>query len=129
MKPSKGGIFRRDSNYFEIEALKDDDYDAFVQRAGEACMVSVKEGKVLTLFKMNGAVIRDVPMLLKGYRSERPWTIGNYLLLMKRSATQAKIGVGLMDAQHLTSSDEKSCSSSEDEVSTHRYMYILLALQ
>lgn len=31
------------SNYTEIEALKDDDYNAFVQRSGEACMVSVKE--------------------------------------------------------------------------------------
>ena len=43
MKSSRGGIFHRDSNYTEIEALKDDDYNAFVQRSGEACMVSVKE--------------------------------------------------------------------------------------
>ena len=116
MKPSTAGIFRRTSSHFEIEALKDDKYDAFVRRAAEACNISAKEGKVLTLFKMNGAVIRDVPMMLKGYRKERSWTIGNYLLLMKKSASQVKIGVGLLNAEHLHSSDEKSCSSSEEEV-------------
>ena len=116
MKPNKVGTFHKASNHVEMEALKDDDYDAFMKRAVEACNISAKEGKVLTLFKMNGAVIRDVPVMLKGYCSERPWTIGNYLQLMKKSASQVKIGIGLMNAGHLTSSDEGSCSSSEDVV-------------
>ena len=115
MKPSKGGTFRRASNHFEMEAMKDDDYNAFAQRAAEACSISTKKGMVLTLFKMNGAVIRDVPMMLKGYRKEKSWTIGNYLQLMRKSASQVKIGVGLMSNERPISSDENSSSSSSSE--------------
>ena len=44
---------------------------------------------------------------------EKPWTIGNYLLLTKKTASGLKIGVGCVDIEDLTDEqdpfDKVSC--------------------
>ncbi len=99
MEKTKGATFSRGSNhYLEIEAMKDDDYTTFVNRVAVACDVTAVKGKMLRLFKLNGAEIRNVPMMLKGYRSEKPWTLPGWML-MKKAASQVKVGVGVVDAE------------------------------
>ena len=120
MKKTSKGSYGRNSPYVEIEAGRNDGYKLFVKRAAAACNISEKEGKVLSLFKLNGAVFRDVDIEIKG--RDKPWTIGNYLLLMKRSSTQAKLGVGVMDASCFEAESSESCISSDEVMSTNNRM-------
>ena len=39
-------------------------------------------------------------------KKKKPWTIGNYLLMMKKSPSSVKIGVGYIELSDLSSSSD-----------------------
>lgn len=103
-------MFSRSScPYIKVEANRCDSYRTFAEKAARKCRLLYKEEKELALFKLNGARILNEPIHVKnrnGKSSVRPWTLGNYLLLMKKSPAVCKIGVAYADYLRATSSDE-----------------------
>ena len=91
MTESKRGLFQRGlSPLIEMEARRKDDYVTFAKKA--ACRCKLGDGTAdqeLSLFKMNGARIVNDGVTVRG--KKKPWTIGNYLLMMKKSASSVKI--------------------------------------
>ena len=90
------GVFSRSrSPYIEMEARRSDSYKVFAEKAARKCRLASEPGLELCLFKLNGARILNEPVTVRGRTtsSVRPWTLGNYLLLMKKSPTLCKIGV------------------------------------
>lgn len=84
MKKSKHGVYTRSNDPFvEMEAYRTDTYSTFVRRAAQKCRLREKENNIISLFKLNGARVLDEPVTLKG--KAKRWTLGNYLLLMKKS--------------------------------------------
>lgn len=61
-------------------------------------------GTDLSLFKINGTRVVNKSVTVKG--NKKPWTIGNYLLLMKKSPSAVKIGVGYVFQSKLSSSSD-----------------------
>ena len=110
MIESKSGVFSRAHYpYVEIEAYKSDTYSKFVKRAALKCRLeSNRKDKELSLFKINGARVLDCDVSVKS--KPRPWTLGNYLGLLKKSPTAVKLGVGYL------AKDSKSSCSSDDMV-------------
>ena len=95
MKEGRRGVFgRAKCPFVEMEARKSDSYSMFARRAALKCRMSEQAGKVLSLFKLNGARVLDECMTIKG--KLKPWTLGNYLLLMKKSPSTVKLGVGFI---------------------------------
>ena len=125
MKESRPGVFARVKQPFvEMEALKSDKYTTFAQKAAIKCRLSEEKGKVLSLFKLNGARVLDESVTVKGML--KPWTLGNYLLLMKKSPSSVKLGVGYFtppqeDVPSSSSSSSDSCDEGQkrSEVSLH----------
>ena len=76
---------------------------------------SEEKGKVLSLFKMNGARLLDENVTVKG--NQKPWTLGNYLLLMRKSPSNVKLGVGYFSPlpENVTGSSSSSSSDSLSE--------------
>jgi hypothetical protein len=104
MIESKSGVFSRaHSPYVEIEACKSDSYSTFIRRAALKCRLEVSD-KELSLFKINGARVLDCDVSVKG--KPRPWTLGNYLGLLKKSPSAVKLGVG-----YVVKDSKSSCSS------------------
>jgi len=90
------GVFSHRKNpYIEVHAKKTEKYHTFALKAARSCRLNVKERQKLALFKLNGARILDETISVKG--NEKPWTIGNYLLMMKKTASGLKIRVGCVD--------------------------------
>ena len=56
-----------------------------------------------------GAIIQDGNITTNGI--SRPWTLGNYLLLLRKNPASVKIGVAYVDDDH-TDSDEGCTYSS-----------------
>ena len=83
MTESKRGIFqRRGVPFIEVEAACSDDYMIFAHKAADCCQLRGDSlGTGLSLFKMNGARILNRTVTVKG--NKKPWTLGNYLLMMK----------------------------------------------
>ena len=54
------------------------------------------EGNEIALFKMNGARISNEFITLD--KKEKPWTVGNYLWMLKKSQHSVKIGVGYVSS-------------------------------
>lgn len=93
MTESRMGLHARGkSPLLEIKVKKSDSYEVFVSKAARKCQLSIQEGKSLQLFKMSGARISNEPVSIN--RRQRPWTIGNYLAMLQKAATNVKIGVG-----------------------------------
>ena len=46
---------------------------------------------MLSLFKMNGARVLNEPVLVCG--KHKPWTLGNYLLMLRKGASKVKLGI------------------------------------
>ncbi|XP_065887583.1 uncharacterized protein [Dysidea avara] len=113
MQEGRPGVFsRKKSPYVEVQTKKTEGYDAFALKAARSCRVSVQRGQKLALFKMNGARILSENVTVKG--KEKPWTIGSYLLMIKKSANSLKIGVGCIDEDPTdedTSNEETSVLS------------------
>lgn len=105
MTQSKSGAFSRAHHpYVEVEAHKSDSYSKFVKRAASKCKLSThKKDKELSLFKVNGARVLDSDITVKG--KPRPWTLGNYLGLLKKSPSSVKLGVGYVESRSSSNSD------------------------
>ena len=116
MKESRVGTFSRTKQPFiEMEANKSDNYTTFAKKAAVKCRLSDEKGKILSLFKLNGARVLDEKVTVKG--NQKPWTLGNYLLLMKKSPSNVKLGVGYFSPlpENVTSSSSSSSSDSLSE--------------
>ncbi len=103
----KSGVFTRaKSPFVEMEAYRSDSYSTFVKRAVSKCHIRGKKNHILSLFKTNGARVLDEQVTIKG--KSKPWTLGNYLLLMKKSPNSVKMGVGYLEmSTDSTSSNEE----------------------
>ena len=98
MKETRPGLFARvKSPFMEVKAGKADGYEIFARKAARSCNLKRQHGKKICLFKLNGAMILDEPLKLKTKR--KPWTIGGYLLITKKSANCTKLGVSYADYQ------------------------------
>ena len=93
MRESRAGAFVKGrSPLIEIKAKRTDSYDKFANRITKALQLPCQEGKSLALFKTNGARILN---------SHKPWSLGNYLLMLKKGASNIKIGVAFVDDDHI----------------------------
>ena len=118
MRRTNAGLFVRHSTYLEIAVERGASYQSLVEKAASATKLQlpaagdVGETVVLKLFKMNGAIIcSDDIQGTGGFK--RPWSLGNYLqLLLKKSPSRVKIGVGMV-----TEKEPQSDSSDLSEVS------------
>ena len=54
--------------YIEVEATRDDDYVTFSRKAAKKCTMLEDDGCALTLFKVNGTMILNEDVTLKGKR-------------------------------------------------------------
>ena len=110
MKEARGIFSRSRSPYIEMEARRSDSYQAFASKAAKKCRLATEPDKELCLFKLNGARILDEPITVRcrNRNYTRPWTLGNYFLLMKKSPSLCKIGVAY--AAKLDVSSEESVS-------------------
>ena len=100
MKETRPGVFARvQSPFIEVRVGKADSYD---RKAAHSCRLKKQHGKKICLFKLNGAMILNEPLKIK--KKNKPWTIGNYLLLTKKSASTTKLGVSYADNQQNVSS-------------------------
>ena len=103
MKETRPGVFARvQSPFIEVRVGKADGYEMFARKAAHSCRLKKQNGKNICLFKLNGAMILNEPLKIK--KKNKPWTIGNYLLLTKKSASTTKLGVGYADNQQNVSS-------------------------
>lgn len=107
MSETKAGVFSRSKNPFvEIGAYRSDNYSTFVKRAAKKLQLQGKPQKILSLFKLNVARVLDEEVTIKD--KTKPWTLGNYLLVMRKSPNVVKLGIG-----YVTYSDSSSSPSSE----------------
>ena len=90
-----------------METACDDNYFTFSEKAAECCNLQGLGTATKLSFKMNGARIVDRPVSVKG--KKKPWTMGSYLLMMK-SPSAVKIGVGYISEPSSNSSDDSVCS-------------------
>ena len=111
------GVFSRCKHpHIEVDASRCDGYRRFAENAARKCKVPYEENKELCLFKLNGARILDELIHVKNKNGKicaRPWTIGNYLLRMKKSPAACKIGVAYAD--YLTGSSSESAGETDDD--------------
>ena len=81
MKEGKCGAFYwAKQPLVEMEANKRDNYTTYAKKAAVKCQLSEEKGKILSLFKLNGARVLDESVTVKG--NQKPWTLGNYLFLV-----------------------------------------------
>ena len=91
MAEKRAGVFiRSGAPLLEIEARKNQSYDEFVKKAANKLKLCDQGGK-LFLVKMNGARVLNEPLLVNGKR--KPWTLGNYLLMLRKGASKVKLGI------------------------------------
>ena len=116
MKQTRGVYSRSRSPYIELEAKRSDSYLAFARKAAKICRLADEPELDLCLFKLNGARILNEPVTVRGRNTStvRPWTLGNYLLLMKKSPSHCKIGVAYAQPLHISSGDSVSISFIPD---------------
>ena len=107
MKQVRGVYSRSQSPYM---AKRSDSYLVFARKPAQICRLAAEPGLDLCLFKLNGARILNEPITVRGRSTStvRPWTLGNYLLLMKKSPALCKIGVAYALPLHSTSDDSVS---------------------
>ena len=89
-----------------MEASREDDYLTLAQKAALKCEMPCRRGKLLSLFKSNGARILNEDITIKG--KKKPWSLGRYLQLLKKAPHNTKIGIGYVpnDCDDLESSDQ-----------------------
>ena len=116
MRENRSGSFvKGKSPYVEIKASKSDQYEDFAKTAARKLNLGPAKGKVLSLFKLNGARVLNDSISLR--KKVVPWTLGHYLSLMKKSASSVRLGVGYVMPEEV-SSDSGSTSEESDEVNT-----------
>ena len=105
MSNETGERYRSRSPYIEMEAKRSDSYLVFARKAAKTCRLADEPG----LVQLNGARILDESITVRGRSTStvQPWTLGNYLLLMK-SPSLCKIGVAYAQPLHDSSDDSVS---------------------
>ena len=100
MKESRPGIYVRGrSPLVEMRAKRTDSYSKFAERMLKVLKLSGEEGKCPAIFKLNGARILDNDLIVN--ENKRQWTLGNYLLILKKSANNIKMGIGYVSTGNL----------------------------
>lgn len=106
MKEGRPGVYgRAKSPLVEVEAYRTDSYKAFVDKAARKCHLVPRKNKVISLFKLNGARVLDEPITVKN--KVKQWTLGNYLLLMRKSPNSVKMGIGYVVDSNMSSSNSE----------------------
>ena len=127
MTETKSGAFIRSRNPFvEVEGYRRDSYSTFIKRAAHKLSLHGQKGKYVSLFRLNGARVLDEEVTVKG--KTKPWTLGNYLLLMKKSPNHVKMGIGYVS---IINDDfpESSCGSEVVLHAYKRFKFIVILLQ
>lgn len=78
MKETARGMYDRASLYTEVVVGRNDSYPTFAMKAVKA--LQLEDGKEFKLFKLNGALIIDQNIGVRGL--SKSWTIGNYLSIL-----------------------------------------------
>ena len=94
--------------------METDSYTVFATKASVKLGLKLNKKKSLSLFKLNGTRILDEDVTIRG--KLKPWTIGNYLLLIKKSPSNVKLGVGYCTSKLVES------SSNSEKVSAHSFI-------
>ncbi len=113
MVQTKKGLYGRSNNpYIEMDISKDSSYSIFAFTAADKLSIPHASDHSLEpyLLKINGTMILDGDITIKG--CTKAWTIGRYLQLIKKSAHNVKIGVGLVEVESLTEEED----TAEDDV-------------
>ena len=63
--------------------------------------MQAQSGKTLHLFKLSGARILNEQVSVNG--KNRPWTVGNYLAMLRKGAGSVKMGFGSIATVAMTS--------------------------
>ena len=95
MREKSSGGFQRDTHCQSIEitnAQRSDSYDSLAEQAAAALNLKPLPCSSLCLFKPKGGVKVSCDDLVLNQVS-RHWTLGNYLLLLKKSPSSIQIGV------------------------------------
>lgn len=85
MKKGKTGSYVRDGMFVEVLGETDDSHEKVICRGVEIFDIIHKEGMVLSLFTMAGAMIPQSDQ----------WTLGGHLKRIKKG--EAKFGIGYVD--------------------------------
>lgn len=95
MKEKSSGGFQRNTHCQSLEitnARRSDSYYTFAEKAAAALNLKPLPCSSLCLFKPKGGAKIACDDLVISEMS-RPWTLGNYLLLLKKSPCSIQIGV------------------------------------
>ena len=100
MKHINKGKYGQVSQHTEIQASRRDSYVSLLKNASRALNIQSSsdldeqstQSDSLSLFKRNGTVIPNRSLIIKGQK--RPWTVGNYLLAVKKAPSQVKLSIG-----------------------------------
>ena len=113
-KPSGGFQRKARGQCIEItDAQRSDDYISFAIKAANALDLLPLPSSYLCLFKAaGGAVIANKEIMVN--KKLRPWSLGNYLSLLKKSPSNVKIGVAYV-YDDLNKSEEFSKSSEPED--------------
>ena len=112
IQTKNGRYVRQNTPCVEMDVSKDTSYHTFCLLAADKLKLEGVRSKELEpcLFKMNGSMVLDDDITLKG--CNKPWTIGRYLLLLKKSAQNVKFGIGIVEMQ--VSTDDNDNNSHEE---------------
>lgn len=109
MHEGRQGVYSKSkSPYIEMSVRRSDCYKRVAKRAAKKCQLVYQGSKTLSLFKLNGARILDEEITIGG--KVKPWTMGNYILLMKKSPNHIKLGIGCV----VPDSSENEGNTSDD---------------
>ena len=87
MKETARCMYDRASSYIEVVVGRNNSYPTFAMKAVKA--LQLEDGREFKLFKLNGALIIDQNIDVRGL--SKSWTIGNYLsILAKKSPAKSK---------------------------------------
>ena len=91
MEEKKNGSFAKDIDIpaIGIRARHSDSYSTVINRAVEAFPLVSRKQKLVKLFMVRGTMILNVPN-----EEGEPWSLGEYLILRKKSPDELKLGVG-----------------------------------
>jgi hypothetical protein len=88
----KGNNYRKDSPYTEVSLMKMDMYNEVVEKA--AATLNIEDScSNLALFRANGALIKDEPIMYA--KVSCVWTIGRYLNKLHIAADKLHLGIGI----------------------------------
>ena len=91
----RGGDYKRCSGFVEVEVSKSDNYSSVTKKISDCLgLPDLEENKCFALFKLNGSRIMNKDVSV--HRNCKPWIIGNCLSHVKKSASNVKLGIGVI---------------------------------